>query len=206
MRRSWRGVSLRSSRQPPSPVSAHSTVMNKQLRSCMFRRESSGGRRSLAANDWRTAGTRRHQPDHSITRTPKRPGGAGSVRRSYKRTFLRLTDRSRLRRLEDKLLSKGAWQQVTRIDDLCHIQVSHKWLSHVDACTGSVLTPNDHTYQRSERLGGQYRSCSSFLDPQLEHAETCSSAEATRGHYACVHAVVSGMKLAEAHGFAIQDG
>ena len=34
-----------------------------------------------------------------------------------------------------------------------------------------------------------------LLDPQLEHAETCSTAEATRGHYACVHAVVCGMNL-----------
>ena len=37
----------------------------------------------------------------------------------------------------------------------------------------------------------------SFPDPQLEHAETCSTAEATREHYACVHAVVCGMKLAD---------
>ena len=37
----------------------------------------------------------------------------------------------------------------------------------------------------------------SVLRPQLEHAETCSTAEAARGHYACVHAVVCGMKLAD---------
>ena len=34
-----------------------------------------------------------------------------------------------------------------------------------------------------------------LLDPQLEHAETCSTAEATRKHHAYVHAVVCGMKL-----------
>ena len=45
--------------------------------------------------------------------------------------------------------------------------------------------------------GGQCRCCGSFLDPQLEHAETCSKEENTRGHYACVHAVVCGMKLAD---------
>ena len=45
--------------------------------------------------------------------------------------------------------------------------------------------------------GGQCRCCGSFLDPKLEHAETCSTAEATRGHYACVHAVLCGMKLAD---------
>ena len=43
---------------------------------------------------------------------------------------------------------------------------------------------------------GQCRQCGSFLDPQLEHAETCSTAEGTRGHDACVHAVVCGLKLA----------
>ena len=42
------------------------------------------------------------------------------------------------------LLPKGAWQQVTRIEDLCHAQVSHKWLYHLDACAGSVLTPHDY--------------------------------------------------------------
>ena len=45
--------------------------------------------------------------------------------------------------------------------------------------------------------GGQCRCCGSFLDLQLEHAETCSTTEATRRHYACVHAVVCGMKIAD---------
>ena len=45
--------------------------------------------------------------------------------------------------------------------------------------------------------GGQCRCCGSFLDPQLEDAETCSTSEATRGHCVCVHAVVCGMKLAD---------
>ena len=39
--------------------------------------------------------------------------------------------------------------------------------------------------------------CGSFLDPQLKHGETCSTAEATRSHYACVHAVLGGLKLAD---------
>ena len=44
---------------------------------------------------------------------------------------------------------------------------------------------------------GRCRLCGSFLDPQLEHGEICSSAEATRGHYACVHAVLGELKLAD---------
>ena len=66
----------------------------------------------------------------------------------------RLTVWTRLRRLKDTLLSKGAWQQVTRIEDLCHAQVSREWLYHLDACAGSVLTPHDHiTNVQKKRLG-----------------------------------------------------
>ena len=93
---------------------------------------------------------------------------------------------------------------MTRIEDLCHTHVSHKWIYHLDACAGSVLSPHDFITNIQKRLGnraweghGECRLCGSFLDPQLEHAETCSTAEATRGHYACVHAVVCGMKLAD---------
>ena len=43
-----------------------------------------------------------------------------------------------------RISSKGAWQQVTPIDDVCHTHVSHKWLYHLDACAGSVLTPYDY--------------------------------------------------------------
>ena len=50
----------------------------------------------------------------------------------------RLTDRTRLRHMRDTLRGKGVWQQVTRIEDLCHTHVSHKWLYHLDACAGSV--------------------------------------------------------------------
>ena len=68
----------------------------------------------------------------------------------------------------------------------------------------SPHTPHDYITNVQKRLGnrvwvggGQCRCCGSFLDPQLEHAETCSNAEATRGRYACFHAVVCGMKLAD---------
>ena len=67
----------------------------------------------------------------------------------------RLTDRTRLRHLKDTLLSKGAWQQVTRIEDLCHAQVSHKWLYHLDACAGSVLTPHDYITNMQNRHGNR---------------------------------------------------
>ena len=49
----------------------------------------------------------------------------------------------------------GAWQQVTRIEDLCHAQVSHKWLNHLDTCVGSVLTPHGHIMNVQKRLGNR---------------------------------------------------
>ena len=77
-------------------------------------------------------------------------------------------------------------------------------LFHLHACAGSVLTPHDYITNVHKRLGnrvwvggGQCRCCGSIIDPQLERAETCSTTEATRGHYACVHAVVCGLKLAD---------
>ena len=87
---------------------------------------------------------------------------------------------------------------MTRIEDLCHTQVPHEWLHHLDACAGSVLTPHDYI-TNEKRLGNrlwvggvQCRCCGS-----LEHAETCSwTAEATRGHHACGHAVLGGLKFA----------
>ena len=107
----------------------------------------------------------------------------------------RLSDRTRLRRLKNTLFSKGAWQQ----DEDSRL-VPHARLSQVALPPG--YTPHDFITNVQKRLGnrtwtvfGQCRLCGSFLDPQLEHGETCSTAEATRGHYACVHAVSGGLKL-----------
>ena len=87
---------------------------------------------------------------------------------------------------------------------MCHAHVAHKWLYHQDAFAGSVLTPHDYITNVQKRLGnraytglGQCRLCGSFLESQLEHGETCSTAEASRGHYACVHAVLGGLRLTD---------
>ena len=112
-----------------------------------------------------------------------------------------LSDRTRLRRLKH---AKGAWQQVPRIEDPCHTHVSHtsgsttqtrvravssRRTNTLPMCKGDPVT---HTW-----AFGQCRPCGSFLDSQLEHGETCSPAEATRGHYACSHAVLEGQKLVD---------
>ena len=43
---------------------------------------------------------------------------------------------------------------MTRIEDLCHAQVSHKWL-YLDACAGSVLSPHDCITNVQKRLGNR---------------------------------------------------
>ena len=45
---------------------------------------------------------------------------------------------------------------------------------------------------------GRCRLCGAFFDHQLEHKEICSTADATRGHHACVHTVLGGLRLADA--------
>ena len=75
----------------------------------------------------------------------------------------RLHDGTHLRQPKTALQNKGAWHEVARIEDLCDPHVSHKWICHLDSCAGSVLAP-------------------------LEHDDTCSTSEATRGHCAFVNA------------------
>ena len=66
------------------------------------------------------------------------------------------------------------------------------------------MSQADYIVNVQKRLGarvhdgsGQCRLCGALLDPQLEHAEVCATAEATRGHYACVRALVDGFRLAD---------
>ena len=102
----------------------------------------------------------------------------------------RHTDRTRLRRLKNTLLSKGAWQLVTRIEDLCHVALPLGRMRR--KCPDYITNVQNRLVNKLCVVGGLCRCCGFFLDPQLEHAETCSTAEATRGHYACVQGVVCG--------------
>ena len=74
---------------------------------------------------------------------------------------------------EEDQQTKGAWQQVVRVEDLCDTHVSHKWSFHLDACAGSVLAPHDFAAHVQRRLGKRSytgdcgcRLCGTFLDPQ----------------------------------------
>ena len=120
------------------------------------------------------------------------------------RELTRIQDCTKLRALEATLTSQGNWPQLERLRELRHPEVSHSWLSHLDSSSGAVMTPADYVINVQKRLGARIlggaiacRLCGAPLDPQLEHAETCSTAEATRGHYACVRSLVEGFRLAD---------
>ena len=116
----------------------------------------------------------------------------------------RLLDCTRLRALERALTAQCNWPQLARLKELRHRDVCHKWLWHLDATNGSVLSEADYVCNVQKRLGAlihangcSCRLCGKWVDSQLEHCETCSTAEATRGHYAVVRALVDGFRLAD---------
>ena len=120
------------------------------------------------------------------------------------RELCRLLDITRLRKLQVQLRAECAWEQLDRLKELRHKEVSHKWLWHLDFHTGSVLSEADYIANVQRRLGArmyqgseQCRICEAVLDPFLEHCETCATAEATKGHYACVRSLVDGLRLAD---------
>ena len=113
------------------------------------------------------------------------------MRRSSKRSFHGFTDRTRLRRLKSAL-SKGASQQVSRIEDLRHTHVSHKWLHHLDACTCG----KDLETGREQDLASAACTAPSWthsLNTEKPAAPPKPRGDTTR----CVHAVVCGSTLAD---------
>ena len=102
--------------------------------------------------NWRTAGARRHKPGPSHLSNTQAPPLEMKTATTWTRSALQ-AQLSRLTghvsdRLKDTLLSMGAWEQVTRVEDLHHAQVSH-------ACAGSVLTPHDYITNVQKRLGNR---------------------------------------------------
>ena len=135
-------------------------------------------------------------------------GGHVSYRRigapELQRELPRLLDVTKARRLDITLQQQGAWPQLDRFHELRDKNVSHKWLTHLDVKTGAVLTTADYVVNIQKRLGARVytgeaacRLCGAHLDAQLEHGELCCTAEATRGHYACVRSLVDGLRLAD---------
>ena len=95
---------------------------------------------------------------------------------------------------------KGAWQQVGRNEDLCSLPLATSLIN--GSATWTLL--QEVSYRRMtfvinvrKRRGNRSytgndgcRFCGTFLDFQVEHGETCSAPHATRGNYACVHAML----------------
>ena len=115
----------------------------------------------------------------------------------------RLTDRTRLRRLKNTLLSQGAWQQVTE-SKTCATRRSPTWLYTLGRVRGKCLDAArlHYPYAKKTRqlsLGGRrtvpmLRFLPGPTDGTLRNLQQRRShAE----HYACFRAVVSDMTLAD---------
>ena len=156
-------------------------------------------------------------PEHAGPRVPhydgqnededadeRRMRGARISAPQLQRELSVLADRTKARRLEITLQRQGAWAQLDRLKELRHKDVSHRWLRNLDTRASGVLTSVDFVANVQKRLGcrsytglAPCRLCGGHIDAHLEHSETCSTAEATRGHYACVRAVVDRVRLAD---------
>ena len=133
-------------------------------------------------------------------------GGGGEITSNHVQKELgKLFDITKLRRLETCLEEQGDHAQCARLRELRHPEVAHSWLWHLDTRRGGVLAQSDFILCVQKRLGARMLEasgiecsiCGSMLDPWLHHSETCAHAEATRGHYAAVRAIVDGIKAAD---------
>ena len=132
------------------------------------------------------------------------PAGSSLSPQHLQRELCKLSDCTRLRRLEKTLQDQCNWDQWTRLRELRHPEVSHRWIWHLDSVRGSVLTESDYILNVQKRLGARILEaevechiCGCPLDSCLEHGEVCATAEATRGHYAVVRALVDGIRIAD---------
>ena len=163
-------------------------MRTKPRQSCTFRRRprqrKKRGSKQLEGCRDPASKTRQSQPSNTPvpplktktvrTWTSQRPGRADSVRRSSKRSFTLLP----------------------------HACLPHMALPPGRVCGKCLDTARLH-HQREEETWKQgmdrireVLTVRLLLVPQLELGEICSTAEAARRHYGCVHAVVCGSKLA----------
>ena len=67
----------------------------------------------------------------------------------------RLADCTRLRALEARLREQANWEQLERLRDLRHPEVSHRWLWHLDPRAGTVMAQSDSIIGIQKRLGAR---------------------------------------------------
>ena len=109
--------------------------------------------------------------------------------------LMRLQDCTRLRALESRLRMQCNWGQLERLKDLRHPEMSHRWLWHLDSTAGSVMNQADYVLDVQKHLGCRILECEAHCHPCGVPLD--SRLEATRGHYACVRALVEGFRLAD---------
>ena len=92
--------------------------------------------------------------------------------------------------LKHFLHTGGAWQQVTRVVDLCHTHVSHEW------AVSSRHTPTSPTYTRDLARGPTRALVACAAHSCTLQSSTVKPA-ALPEYRACVHAVLGGLKLVD---------
>ena len=159
----------------------------------------------LADTIFEESGVAAVAPQLDIEAAPPEEGTARKVTSLHvQRELSKLQDCTNLRILDAALSSTCNWSQLKRLKELRHPETSHAWLWHINPREGSVMTEIDYVAAVQKRLGAkiidaecQCRICGEILDSCLSHSECCALADATRGHYAVVRAVVDGMKIAD---------
>ena len=71
------------------------------------------------------------------------------------KNLCKLPDLTRLRRLEPRLQRQSNWEQLQRLQELRHAEVSHQCLWHLDFRSGSVLTEVEYVACVQKRLGAR---------------------------------------------------
>ena len=153
----WRLVLPLSLKQPPPPTSKPSMTKTKLLPSFTFKKATQASDEAWQQTVEGHNGSVVTNPtvselEHSSSASQDDGDGDMDFSSAPRKSRLsapqlqaqlsQLSDRTRLRRLKNTLFSKGAWQRATRIQDLCHTHVTHKWLYHLDACAGSATSRN----------------------------------------------------------------
>ena len=134
-------------------------------------------------------------PLHKHTNTQKKsrvPARRGRLNTPQLQAQLsRLSDRTRLRRQKKKRPNKDTLSQEAHTPEgLCGER----------PLAARLLWPTCKKRlgnRRPRRRRRMSSVCGIVLDSHPEHCEMCSTAEATRGHHARVHAVLGGLKLAD---------
>ena len=133
------------------------------------------------------------------------PQVKASIRVGHLKMFSMLFGNSQLRRHLTTLSELRRNEDMRRLQELRHKNTDHDWVNHINYKTGTVMQQHDYIIAIQHRLGCSFlpeastcRLCGEALDRRACHATCCARAEATRGHYGLVKALMTVIRVADA--------